>query len=814
MMHLLLQDFRLAARTLRKNPGSSLVIVLSLAIGIGANTAVFSVIDALLLHPLPYPQPERLAAIWLHSPGVGIFRDWPAPGQYIDIQNENHSFDEMALAESQSVILSGREQPVRMSVTRMQSSLLAMLGAKARFGRLLLPDDDHPGQAPIAILTDPIWRRMFNSDPTIVGKGITLDGNTYTVAGILSPKFLLNNEVMPAAGPMNKVDIILPLPLGPDAAQSRHDENYNVMVRLKAGVTLKQAQVDIDTIANHIREKDRRDRTFGMHIVGLQDQVVGDVRRILLVLLGSVAAVLLIACANVANLLLTRASGRAKEIAVRTALGAKWQRIILQLLTESVLLALLGGAAGLMIAAWSLDVMRSIKPGNIPRMEEIGISGTVLAFTFLISLLTGILFGLVPAWRAIKVDLNSTLKSGGRSGQGDAGLRVSRRNLRGLLVVCEIALSVVLLAGAGLLIRSFARLQSVQPGFTSENVLAMEVFVTGKAFNKDEATIDFYREVERRIARLPGVIAEGATSGLPLRGSVAWGRINVEGYEPAPGDELQVDLRVASPDYFRTMQIPRIQGRFFDDHDTSTAPQVAIIDQRFAQRFWPHESPIGKHLWFDPKKPYTIAGVVGVVKQEGLDSNGKIAVYFPSARISENHLYVVVRASSNVAELTAPVVREIHATDPSAAVYNITTMQDVLQQSLARPRFAATLIGSFALFALILAAVGVFGVLSYLVSQNTRDIGLRMAVGAQRTDIIGLMVRHSMTLVGIGIAAGLAGAIVLTRLMSSLLFEIRPTDALTFITVPVILAVTALAATVIPAQRAIHVDPIVTLREE
>lgn len=816
MIQLFLQNLRIAARTLRKNPGFTLVIVLSLAIGIGANTAVFSVINALLLRPLPYPQPERLAAIWLHSPGVGILRDWPSPGEYIDIQNENHSFDEMALAVGATYTLADREQPVRVSAMRMQSSMLGMLGAKARLGRLLLPEEDHPGKAPIAILTFPLWQRMFSSDPNIVGKAIALNGNPYTVVGVLSPEFLLNNEVMPAAdGAVGKVDLILPLPLGPEAAQIRNDENYNVMVRLKPGVTIQQAQQDLNVTAERIREKDRRDRTFGMHIVGLQDQVIGDARRILLVLLGSVAAVLLIACANVANLLLTRAPQRAREIAIRTALGAKWQRVVSQLLTESVLLALLGGAAGLTIATWGLDVMRSIKPGNIPRMEEIGISGTVMAFTFVISLLTGILFGLAPAWRAIKVDLNSTLKASGRSGPSDTGLRVSRRHLRGLLVIAEIALSVVLVAGAGLLIRSFARLESVDPGFTSKNVLAMEVSVNGKSYAKDEAVIGFYREVESRIARLPGVIAEGATSVLPLGGSIEWGRINIEGYTPAPGDELQVDLRVASPDYFRTMQIPLIQGRFFDAHDTSTGPPVAIIEQRFAQRFWPHESPIGKHLWFDPKKPsYTIAGVVGAVKQEGLSNTGKIAVYFPYSEVSENHMYVVVRTSSNVEELARPVMGEIHAIDPTAAVYNITTMEDLLQRSLARPRFSATLLGSFALFAVVLAAVGVFGVLSYLVSQSTRDIGLRMALGAQPAHIFGIVVRNGMTLAAIGILVGLSGAAILTRFMSSLLFEVRPMDALTFITMTVMLAAIALVATVIPARRAIRVDPIVALRED
>jgi predicted permease len=367
-----------------------------------------------------------------------------------------------------------------------------------------------------------VWKRLFNSDPAIIGKAITLNSTQYTVVGLLGSEFLLNNEVMPSEGPMDKVDMIVPLPLGPDAAQKRGDENYNIMVRLKSGVTLQQAQDDLNAIAGRIREKDKRGSTFGMHIVGLQDQVVGDVRPVLLVLLGSVAVVLLIACANVANLLLTRASGRAKEVAIRTALGARWQRLVRQLLTESVLVSVLGGAAGLLIAVWSLYVVRTIKPGNIPRMDEIGISGTVLIFTFAVSIITGILFGLAPAWRAVKVDLNTTLKAGGRTGLGDTGLRVSRHQLRGLLVVSELALSLILLIGAGLLIRSFVRLQNVPPGFTTEKVLTMEVAVRGETYKKDEAVAGFYREIQNRIAHLPGVLAVGASNVLPLTGAVGW----------------------------------------------------------------------------------------------------------------------------------------------------------------------------------------------------------------------------------------------------------------------------------------------------
>jgi len=434
-MQQLLQDCRYAARMLRKNLGLTIVVVLSLGIGIGANSAIFSVVDALLLRPLPYPQSERLANIWLHSPGIGIFRDWPSPGQYVDIQNENHSFDEMAIARLRSFTLTGRERPERVDGMRASSSLYHMLGAKHYMGRLLMPDEDKPGKPQVAILSYRLWQRLFDGDPHIVGRSITLSGDQFTIAGVLTSDFRLSSEVMPAEGPMDKADVFLPLPFGADAAQRRGDENYNVMVRLKPGVTVQQAQADIDVIAARIREKDKRDRTFGMTVVGLQEQVVGDVRRAVLVLLGSVALVLLIACANVANLLLARAAGREKEIAIRTALGAGGLRIARQLLTESLLLAITGGAAGIVIARLTLYLVRGINPGNIPRLEDIEINGAVLAFTLGISVLTGVLFGVAPAWRALRMDLNGSLKCGGRSGQTDGGMRLARHQLRGLLGV-------------------------------------------------------------------------------------------------------------------------------------------------------------------------------------------------------------------------------------------------------------------------------------------------------------------------------------------------------------------------------------------
>ncbi len=809
-----IQDLRYALRMLRKNAASTIVIVASLAIGIGANSAIFSVVDALLLRPLPYPQPGRLAAIWLHSPGIGILRDWPSPGQYIDIQNENRSFEEMALAQSRSVTLTGRDQPERIDAMRGQSSLLRMLGAKPLLGRLLLPEEDKPGQPLVAILSERVWKRLFSSDPNIVGKSITLNGNQCTVAGVLRHDFMLNAEVMPSEGPMDKVDVFMPLPLGADAVKRRGDENYNILVRLKPGVSIPQAQADIDAIASRIREKDKRGATFGMHIVGLQEQVVGDVRRALLVLVGSVTLVLLIACANVANLLLTRAAGREKEVAIRTALGAGWQRIVRQLLTESILLAILGGAAGLAIAEFSLSVVRAMNPGNIPRLEDIEINATVAAFTFGISLATGILFGLAPVWRAVKVDLNTSLKAGGRSGQSDGGLHLRRHRLRSLLVVSELAFSLMLVIGAGLLVRSFVRLQNVPPGFTTDRVLTMQVAANGVKYRDAKAVARFFQEFESRSARLPGVTAEGVVSVLPLTGSVGWGGINVEGHAPPPGQELQVDIRNASSDYFRAMEIPLVKGRYFSEHDTLDTQQVVIVEEKFAQRFWPRGDAIGKHLWFDPKKPYTIVGVVGVVKQYGLEADGKIATYFPQQQQPSNGMFLVARTFTDAAAISGAVVREIHAVDPNVAVYGIRTMQDRLYDSLARQRFSSTLLGAFAAFALLLAAVGIYGVMSYLVTQSTHDIGVRVALGARPGNIIGLVVRQGMELAATGILVGLAGAFALTRVMTSLLFGVSATDALTFTAVAILLAAVAFAATVIPARRAIRVDPMVALRDE
>jgi predicted permease len=812
MMHSWLQDLRYAWRMLRKNTMLSLIILASLAIGIGANSAIFSVVYAVLLRPLPYPHADRLATVWLNSLRIGVLRDWLSPGQYVDIQNENHSFETMALAQSRSFTLMGREHPERIDGLRTQSSLLKMLGAKPLLGRLLLPEEDQPGKAAVAILSNPLWRRLFNSDPAIVGKTITLDGNPFIVAGVLQSEFMLNTEVLPSERPLDELEIFVPLPLGADAVKNRGDENYNVVVRLKRDTSIQQAQADIDVIASRIREKDKRDRSFGMHIVGLRQQVVGDVQRPLLVLLGSVALVLLIACANIASLLLTRAIAREKEVAIRVALGATSPRLARQLLSESVLIATLGGAAGLVVAQASLYLVRAMNPGNIPRLGEIAINGSVLAFTFGLSLVTGILFGMAPLWRAVGIEPNISLKASGRS-RSLGGLYLRRHKLHGLLVVSELAFSQMLLIGAGLLIQSFVRLQRVDPGFTRDHVLTMQILASDPKYRDPRATANLLREIDTRIAHLTDVLAEGTVSSLPLSSDMSWGVIEVEGYVSPPGQEILADLRIASADYFRTMQIPLRTGRFFSEHDTAEMPKVTIIDEKFAQRFWPQGNAVGKHLRVN-MQPTTIVGIVGAVKHYRLETESKITAYFPEQQYPVPAMFLAIRTSSDPGGLSAATVHEIHSLDPSVLVFGVRTMRDRLHDSLARQRFSTILLGAFAAFALLLAALGLYGVIAHLVTQSTHDIALLMALGAMPGNIVGLVVRQGMELTAIGILVGIAVAAALTRVMASLLFGIGTTDAATFATVPVLLAGVALTATILPAWRATGVEPVVALREE
>jgi predicted permease len=815
-----LQDLRYASRTLGRSWALTLVIVASLAIGIGANSAIFSVVNALLLKPLPYPEPDRLAVLWLRSPGINIPQDWPSPGQYLDIQQENRSFELMSISRGRVSTLIGPDQAERVESLETSSSLFPLLGARPVHGRLLRAEEDVPGQTPVVILSHAFWQRAFGGDPTIVGKTITLNGmgsgagearNQFEVIGVLERDFLMNGEIMPTVASIRQMDVFLALPFGPETQTKRRgDENFNVMARLKPGVTLEQARLDVLETAARIREKDRRDGTFTIDTVSLVESVVGNVRLAVLVLMGFVALVLLIACVNVANLLLTRATGRQKEVAVRTALGASWKRVVRQLLTESLLLGVLGGAAGLLIAQAALQVVRTINPGNIPRLEAIALDGTVLAFTFAVAILTGLLFGLAPAVRAARVDLSSSMKAGGRSTQGEGGFGSTRGRLRNLLVVAEVAISLVLLIGAALLIRSFVRLQQVSPGFEPAGVVSMRVGGTARQLrNRDEA-VAYYRPINDALAAVPGVQAHGSVTALPFTASVGWGTINVEGWTPQPGQELQVDQRNATIDYFRTMKIPLTQGRFFEEGDLpALAAPVAIIDQKFADRFWP-EGAIGKQVWFDPKQKVTIVGVVGTVKQYGLDVDGRIVVYRPTAFT----MWHVAKTSGDPASVAAALARKIREIDPTITVADVQTMTDRMGTSMARQRFSTVMLGAFAAFALILAVVGVYGVMSHLVAQGAHDIGVRMALGAERRRILTMVLRQGMELAVAGIVLGFAGALALTRVMAGLLFNVSTLDVATFSVVPLALTLTAAIAIVIPGMRATRVDPVVALRDE
>ncbi|HEY6329653.1 MAG TPA: ABC transporter permease [Blastocatellia bacterium] len=829
------QDVRYATRIFRRNPGSTAVIILSLAIGIGATTAVFSVTNALFLKPLNYPASDRLAILWLRSPGIDIFQDWPSPGEYLDIKAGNDVFEQTAIAIGYSRTLTGRDHPERVDLLQASSSLLPMLGAKPILGRLLLPEEDVAGPPPdpnatapppqkagTAVLTYPIWQRLFGGDPSIIGQSIILNGQPFTVVGVLDRSFVLNHEVMPTVGGIDKAEIILPLPLSGDPSQRRGDENFNIMAKLKPGVTPRQAQADIDVIAGNIREKDKRDRSFTISVVPLLDQVVGKVRPVVLVLLGAVVLVLLIACVNVANLLLARASGRQKEIAIRAALGARSARLVRQLLTESVLLGILGGAAGLLIAAGALNLIRVINPGNVPRLDEISIDGRVLGFTFGLSFLTGIVFGLAPALASIGVDLISNLKPGGRTSEAGGGLASSRDRLRSVLVVAEIAISLTLLVGAGLLIRSLIKLQEVKPGFNADHVITMQVVVSGPAYAGKAGypkRIQFFDELNKRVKSLPGVVDEGATNVLPLTEGVSWGGLEIEGYTPPPDKpELQSDFRTVTRDYFQTMQIPLIAGRGFLDTDTQSSPGVVLIDEKLAanREFFPGGDPVGRRVRNGSRNPWTtIVGVVGSVKQYGLDADAeKPVVYLPHSQGPDSDMYVVARTSLDPAALANTIAGEVHSMDRDVAVFDIATMDSRLEKSMARQRFSTAMLGAFAAFALILACIGIYAVLSFLVTQSTHDIGVRIALGAERRSILAHVLGRGMTLAVIGAMVGLAGAAGLTQLMRGLLYGTSPTDVFTFGAVTGVLLVIALIACYIPARRATGVDPIIALRYE
>jgi predicted permease len=822
-MNALLADLRYAFRNFAKNPGFTAAVILSLAIGIGANASIFSITDALLLRPLPYKNSDRLVILWNRSPGLNILQDWFSPAQYFDIKNGHSGFEQVAIAIGGNFNLTGSGDPERIGAIRISSNLLPMLGVNAIAGRLFTSEEDSPGRAGTAILTYGMWANRFGSDPHMLGKSLIINGVTYEVAGILPKSFSLPREVLPILYGTDHADLFLPLPMGADAPQHRGNEDYNVLGTLKRGVTVAQAQAEMDTLTARLRREHPEvyppngGLTFG--IVPLLDQVVGGSRWPLLILLGSVGFVLLIACANVANLQLARAVARQKEIAIRTALGASRARVIRQLLTESISLALCGGSLGVLLSVWSVNWIHVLGPKSIPRLYDIGVNGEALLFTLLISILSGVLFGLAPAVRLGRLDLHATLKDESRGSAGSGAVWRRGNNLRRLLVISELALSVVLLIGAGLLIRSFARLQNVQPGFNAKNVLTLELTMTGKKYADKSAILNTFHDLWDRLERLPGVSAAGAVTPIPLSATFAWGPIVVDGRTPLPGEQfINADERVVSGHYFEAMQIPLLRGRLFTEHDTLDSQRVIVIDEYMAQQFWPNENPIGKHIRFGTLTAASqleeIVGVVGRIKQYTLDADSRIALYIPQTQNPSRGMNVVLRSTADPAALTSAVKDQLRALDPNLPMYDVRTMSQRVDESLASRRFSMLLLGLFASLALALAAIGTYGVMAYLVNQATREIGIRMALGATQQNILSLILRKGMTLALSGVALGLAAAFALTQLLRSQLFGINATDPATFVAIAVLLAGIALFASYIPARRAARIDPMISLRSE
>src|SRR5215471_15686591 len=823
-MNTLLKDLLHAFRVLTAARAFTTAALLSLAIGIGANTAIFSIVDGLLLRPLPYADAERLVILWNRSPGLNITEDWFSTAQYFDIRNGHHGFEQVAIAIGGNYNLTGQGEPERVGVIRVSSNLFPMLGARPALGRLLAPDEDLPGHSPTAILTDGMWSRRFGRDPHMIGKSIIINGQAYEVVGILPQNFSLSQEVVPLLDGTELAEIFLPLPLAPAAAsQVRDHEDYNVVGKLMPGVSLQQAQAEMDTITARLRREFPADYppngglTFS--IVPLLVQVVGDVRRSLWVLLGSVGFVLLIACANVANLMLSRAVVRQQEIAVRTALGASRWHIVRQLLTESLLLSFCGGALGILICFFGMKWIHFLGTKSIPRLQEVGIDGRVLLFTLLLSVSSGILFGLVPALRVSRLDLNSTLKDASRGSAGTSAVWGRGNNLRRLLVVAELALSVVLLIGAGLLIRSFARLQDVSPGFNPRGVLTFDLTMTGQRYGDKQAVLNTYRQLWEHLERSPGAIAAGGVTSLPLSEAFAWTPITVEGRIPLPGEKfLNADERIVSGHYFEAMEIPLRRGRFFNEQDDMTKPVAVIVDEYMADQLWPGQNPIGKRIHIvelPTKDPWqTVVGVVGRVKQDSLDSNPRIAFYLAHTQFPSRAMTVAFRGRTDPAALLSSTKNELRNLDPDLAMYYVRTMEQRVNESLARRRFSTLLLGIFASVALALATIGIYGVMAYLVSQGTRELGIRIALGASQHNIVSLVVRQGMALAFSGVMIGLAAAFLLTRLIRSLLYGVQATDPITFAGISLLLAIIALVASYIPAQRAARIDPLISLRSE
>jgi putative ABC transport system permease protein len=807
----LIRDLRYGARTLMKSPGFAFVAVLTLALGIGANTAIFSVVNGVLLRALPYYEPERLVMVWADRPilqaRIGL-PDFPVTvADFVDWRDQNQVFEQMAALETRRMNLTGGGEPESVVGLRASASLFPLLGAGFAVGRAFLPEEDRADADRVVVISHELWRQRYGADSKLIGQKITLDNEAYTVIGVTAPDFQFPRRgEVPYLGGATKVDLYLPIAFTPKLMNNRMGDFLMVIARLKPGVSLGQAGADMSGIARRLTEQYPQTNTDkGARLAPLHQQMVGKARTALLVLLGAVGFVLLIACANVANLLLARAAGRQKEMAIRAALGAGRCRVVRQLLTESLLLAFSGGAAGLLLARWGVKLLLAMAPENLPRTYDIKLDTRVAGFTLLVSLLTGIVFGLLPALQTSKINLVVTLKEGGRDSGG-----LLRRRLRGFLVVSEVAMAFVLLIGAGLLIRSFARLTEVDPGLDPRRVLTMDIMLPPAKYNFSQAAA-FFQQTLERVWALPGVEAAAAVSPLPLSGLHASSGFSIEG-KPTPTPlRLSAGVRIISPDFFKTFRVPLVNGRLLAESDGADAPPVVVVNESLARIYFANEDPLGKSIIYNGVAR-VIVGIVGDVKHSALDEEAKPEIYFPMAQSTRRNMSLAVRVSGDPMQIVAAVRRQVWDVDKDIPIYSIETMERLMAKSVAPRRFNLLLLGVFALVGLALACVGLYGVMAYSVAQRTQEIGIRIALGSQARDVLRLVIGQGMKLALVGVGIGLAASFGLMRLMSKLLFGIRPTDPLTFAAIVVLLLLVALLACWLPARRAMKVDPMVALR--
>jgi putative ABC transport system permease protein len=809
-----LHDLRYSAITLLKHPGFVITITLILALGIGANSTIFSVVNAVLMRPLPYEASDRIVMIWETNQSQGVPRSIVSPANFLDWKEQNNVFDHLAALRFWYYTVTGLGDPERYQGARVSADFFPLLSVKPEFGRNFEPDEDQVGRDQVVILSHGLWQRRFGSDPNIIGHPLTIDGEPFTIIGILPATFrftrVLNAEL----------ELWMPISFTPQQL-TREDRSIVVYGRLKQGVSLDQAQAQMDGIARRLEQQyPKTNSGWATQVNNLQEQATKPIRPLLLILMVVVGFVLMIACANVANLLLARATTRQKDIAIRLALGSSRSRLMRQLLTENLLLALLGGGAGLLLAYCGMSVLNVILPDRVLYLEKLSIDRRVLGFTVIVSLLVGIVVGLIPGLRASGLNLSDALKEGGKS----LSEAPNGRRLRNLLVVIEVTLAVPLLIGAGLMLRSSLLLQNIDRGINLKNVLTMQILLPKTKYSTAQQTATFYQQTLLRIQSEPGVQAVSAVNFLPLTNLGDATSLNIEGRPSGQG--VAASYRVIDQNYFRTMGIPLLRGRYFTEQDNDESHGVVMINQTMAHRYWPNEEPVGKRLkpqFPAAKVPWrpestntwlTVVGVVGDVTETGLNEEQSAEIYIPYLQNPSSLMNLLVRSTSDPLQLVAGVRRQVIAVDQDQPVYNIKTMENVFSESIAAPNIITSLLATFAAVALILAAIGVYSVVSYSVAQRTHEVGVRIALGAQHQHVLRMIVGHGLRLVLVGVALGVTAAFAVTRVISNLLFGVTATDPPIFFAVPVLLILVAMFASYLPARRALKVDPIVALRNE